>query len=130
MSDGVISRISTRTFVQTVERAEAVLTSSGQTVFAKLDQAAAAKAAGAQLRPTILFIFGNPTAGTAIMNAAPLFAIDLPLKLLIFEAQNSDVNVVYNDMGYFAVRHGLAGGAAAMGKFQAALDAIVSQIIR
>jgi uncharacterized protein (DUF302 family) len=79
------SRYSFRDTVATLAKA---IETAGGTLFAMIDQAAAAKAVALDLRPTTLIVFGNPKAGTQLMDAFPLTALDLPLKLLIWEDQN------------------------------------------
>jgi uncharacterized protein (DUF302 family) len=69
---------------ETRQRLRTALTASGNTIFAEIDQSAAAAAAGLTLRPTWLIVFGNPKGGTAIMQRDPLAAYELPLKLLIW----------------------------------------------
>ena len=59
------------------------------------------------MRPTQLLIFGNPRLGTALMNASPSLAIDLPLKALAWEDANGQVWVAFNSAGYLGQRHGL-----------------------
>lgn len=68
----------------TVERLSSAITARGMTVFATIDQRAAAASVGLELRDTVLILFGSPAAGTPIMDAAPLAALDLPLKLLVW----------------------------------------------
>jgi uncharacterized protein (DUF302 family) len=72
-------------FAATIERLRSAIESAGNTVFALIDQAAAAEGAGTALRPTVLLIFGNPKGGTPLMDAWPLAGLELPLKLLIWE---------------------------------------------
>ena len=69
---------------QTRERLRAALTASGNTIFADIDQSAAATTAGLTLRPTWLIVFGNPKAGTGLMQRHPLAAYELPLKFLVW----------------------------------------------
>ena len=69
----------------TVERLVAFMSERKMTIFATIDQSAAARSAGQQLRDTVLIIFGNPAAGTPVMEAVPLAGLDLPLKLLVWD---------------------------------------------
>jgi uncharacterized protein (DUF302 family) len=69
----------------TVERLTKVLDDRGVKIFATIDQRAAALAVGADLRDTVLIIFGSPVAGTPVMDAVPLAALDLPLKVLVWD---------------------------------------------
>jgi uncharacterized protein (DUF302 family) len=77
------------------------------TVFARLDFAADAAAVGLTLPPTRLLLFGNPRAGTPLIVAAPTAALDLPLKMLVWEATAGTVWVGYNTPAYLSERHGL-----------------------
>lgn len=92
---------------ETVEKLKHLLESKGVTLFALVDHSGEALKAGMQMRPTKLLIFGNPKAGTPVMLAAPTSAIDLPLKILIWENNEGDVLVSYNSPEYLAQRHGI-----------------------
>src|SRR5580765_4615995 len=89
-------------------RLEAAVAQRGLTVFARLDFAADAAAVGLTLPPTRLLLFGNPRAGTLLMAAAPTAALDLPLKVLIWEVADGSVWVGYNTPAYLGERHGVA----------------------
>lgn len=92
---------------ETVERLKHLLQSKGVTLFALVDHSGEAERVGMQMKPTKLFIFGSPKAGTPVMVAAPTSAIDLPLKILIWENGKGDVLVSYNSPEYLAQRHGI-----------------------
>ena len=110
-----------------VARLEAALTARELRVFARIDFAADAEAAGLAMPPARLLIFGQPRAGTPLMVAAPTVALDLPLKILVYEDSLGAVWVGYNTPEYLGERHnvpadllanlaavrGLAGIAAA-----------------
>ena len=83
--DRVITKVAAGTVAEVTARFRDILGAKGVTIFAVIDQAAAARTAGLTLRDTVLVIFGNPAAGTPVMAAAPLSALDLPLKLLIWD---------------------------------------------
>jgi len=89
------------------ERLATNLASNGMTVFARIDQQAAAAQAGLTMRPMTLIIFGSPTGGTPLMVQFPSLAIDLPIKALIWEAENGQVWVNINSPEYLQNRHGL-----------------------
>jgi uncharacterized protein (DUF302 family) len=76
-------------------------------LFASIDQASEAAAAGLTLRPTTLLIFGDPAKGTPLMEAYPLLAIDLPLKALIWRGTSSEVYVGLTSPDFLQQRHGL-----------------------
>ncbi len=84
-----------------------ILQSKGVTLFALVDHSGEAKKAGMKMRPTKLLIFGSPKAGTPLMLAAPSVAIDLPLKILVWEDGQGKVWVSYNSPEYLKERHGL-----------------------
>ena len=88
-------------------RLEAAVAARGLTVFARIDFAADAAAAGLRLRPARLLVFGNPRAGTPLLAAAPTTGIDLPLKVLIWEAGDGSVTVGYNSPAWIGARHGV-----------------------
>jgi len=91
----------------TVAKIEAMLTAKGVTVFALVDHSGEAAKVGLSMRPTKLVIFGSPKAGTPLMVAAPSVAIDLPLKLLVWEDEAGVIWVGYNSAEYLQERHHL-----------------------
>lgn len=96
---------------ETTDRLESFLTEKGLTIFARINHAEGAKQIGTDLRPTELLIFGNPKAGTPLMQCQQTIGIDLPLKILIWQDENGQVWLTYNNPEYLASRHGLAGCA-------------------
>jgi uncharacterized protein (DUF302 family)/uncharacterized membrane protein YidH (DUF202 family) len=92
---------------QTVQKLEGVLAAKGVKLFAKIDHGGEAEKAGLQMRPTKLLIFGNPKAGTPLMIAAPGIAIDLPLKVLVWEDPDGITKISYNTPAYLQARHAL-----------------------
>jgi uncharacterized protein (DUF302 family) len=110
---------------ETLNRLRCALESAGVTLFAVIDHAAGAAAAGLPLRPTTVIIFGNPAAGTPLMQANQLAGIDLPLKVLVWEDQTGAANLSYEDPQRLAERHSLgsqiAPQIAAMAKLLAAV---------
>jgi uncharacterized protein (DUF302 family) len=113
MSDSELTtKIGKLSVADTVTRLTDLLDARGMKVFAVIDQAAEARQAGLHLRPTTLVIFGNPVAGTAVMDAAPESAVDLPLKILIW-ADGEETKVTYLSPQALAARHGLDPDLAA-----------------
>ena len=108
----VTTKVSPRSVTATVSRLTGILSAKGMKVFAVIDQSAEARRAGLRLRDTTLVIFGNPAAGTPVMDAAPLSALDLPLKVLIW-ADGSRTNVTYFSPAAIAARYGLSDELAA-----------------
>ena len=106
-SKGILDRASNYSVDQTVDRIKDILQSKGITLFALVDHSGEAKKVGMNMPPTKLLIFGDPKAGTPLMLAAPSSAIDLPLKLLVWEDAQGKVWVSYNSPGYLQERHNL-----------------------
>lgn len=106
-SNGIVNVPSNHSVEETVERLKAILQSKGITLFAVTDHSGEAEKAGMQMRPTKLLIFGNPKAGTPPMLAAPSIAIDLPLKILVWEDGQGKVWLSYNSPEYLKQRHDL-----------------------
>jgi uncharacterized protein (DUF302 family) len=102
---------------ETTDRLVAQVTAKGLTVFARIDHGANASAVGLSLRPTELIIFGNPKAGTVLMQERQTSGIDLPVKALAWEDEAGVVWLTYNDAQWLADRHGL--GAASAGTVEA-----------
>jgi len=104
---GLVSIRSGNSVKVTIDRLEAILKAKGITTFARIDHAASAAGVAMPLRPTELLIFGDPTAGTRLMQAEQTIGIDLPLKALVWEDARGGVWIAYNDPAWLAVRHGL-----------------------
>jgi uncharacterized protein (DUF302 family) len=104
---GIIDTPSNHSVDETVEQLKGILQAKGVTLFALVDHSGEAEKAGMEMRPTKLLIFGSPKAGTPVMLAAPSSAIDLPLKILIWEDREGKVWVSYNSLTYLQERHGL-----------------------
>lgn len=92
---------------ETVERVKNILRERSITLFALIDHSGEAEKAGMDMRPTKLLIFGSPKTGTPLMLAAPSSALDLPLKLLVWEDERGKVWVSYNSPAYLQERHGI-----------------------
>ena len=107
VDNGIVNKPSSHSVDETVERLEAILQAKGVTLFALVDHSGEAAKVGIKMRPTKLLIFGNPKAGTPLMRAAPSSAIDLPLKLLVWEDGEGKVWISYNSQQYLQKRHGL-----------------------
>jgi uncharacterized protein (DUF302 family) len=105
---GIVDRPSRESVDQTVERLEAILRAKGITLFALIDHGGEAAKVGLKMPPTKLLIFGKPEAGTPLMLASPRIAIDLPLKILVWEDAEGQVWVSANTAAYLRERHGLS----------------------
>jgi len=105
--NGITSQRSRHTVDETVDRLKSLLQAKGVTLFALVDHSGEAAKAGMEMRPTKLLIFGSPAAGTPVMLAAPSIAIDLPLKILVWEDGEGSVWLSWNSPEYLQRRHGL-----------------------
>jgi uncharacterized protein (DUF302 family) len=127
---GLVTVESAHSAADTLSRLEEVVKSKGVRIFATIDHAAAAAEVGLTLRPTVVLIFGDPHAGTVLMQADQAVGLDLPLKALIWEDAGGHAFVTYNDPRWIARRHGLTGAAAEMaGKLAAGLEGMVSAAV-
>src|SRR6266481_4143927 len=104
---GIINKPSSHSVEQTVEKLKNILQSKGVALFALVDHSGEAEKVGMKMRPTKLLIFGSPKAGTPLMLAAPSIAIDLPLKVLVWEDDQGKAWISYNSPDYLRERHGL-----------------------
>ncbi len=124
---GLVTRESPYPVPETVGKIESALGAKGVKVFARIDHSGEAKAAGLELRPTEVLIFGNPKAGTPLMQAAPTIAIDLPLKVLVWQDEQGQVHVAWNSPAYLTQRHGLDPEA---GKPLSAIGGLIESAIQ
>jgi uncharacterized protein (DUF302 family) len=121
----VTTKISPRSVTETVSRLTGILTAKGLKVFAVIDQSAEASAVGMELRETTLVLFGNPAAGTPVMVGAPLSALDLPLKVLIW-ADAGQTKVTYYGPAALAARYDLSADLEAK---LAAIDPLTDALV-
>jgi len=104
-NNGIVDKPSSHSVEETVEKLKGILQSKGVTLFATVDHSGEAAKVGMKMPPTKLLIFGSPKAGTPLMLATPSIAIDLPLKILIWEDAQGKVWVSYNSPSYLQQRH-------------------------
>jgi uncharacterized protein (DUF302 family) len=131
MVDGLTTAQSSFGAKETMDRLEAEVKAKGLTIFARVDHAAGAAAAGVLMRPTEVLIFGNARGGTPLMEANQSAGIDLPLKALVYQDAAGKVCLSYNDPSWIAQRHGL--GATVVANVQAlakALDVFATLAVR
>ena len=121
----ITTKISPRSVSDTVSRLTGILAAKGLKVFAVIDQSAEADEVGMKLRETTLVLFGNPAAGTPVMDGAPLAALDLPLKVLIW-ADSGQTKVTYYGPAALAARYGLSEDLAAR---LAAIDPLTDALV-
>jgi len=108
VTPGIITKESLYSVEETIARLQATLEEKRIKVFAIVDHSGEAAAAGLDMPPTKLVIFGNPQAGTPVMLAAPSAALDLPLKILVAEDGEGKVWMSWNDPDYLRHRHNFA----------------------
>jgi uncharacterized protein (DUF302 family) len=113
---------------QTMDRLTAAVARRGMTVVARIDHTAAAVTVGITLRPTPVLIFGNPRAGTPLMQAAPSIAIDLPLKALVWQDEDGSTWLAHDDPNWLAQRHHAA--REAVGRSLQAMSEALSAVAR
>ena len=122
MVEGLITLPSSYAPKETMDRLSAAVTNHGMAVIARVDHAGAAAKAGMALRPTELLIFGNPSAGTPLMQAAQIIGIDLPLRALVWQDEVQATWLSYVDPLWLASRHGIAAAT------QKAVDQMTSRL--
>jgi uncharacterized protein (DUF302 family) len=108
MVEGLVTLRSQHPPKETADRLAAAVVSHGMTVVARVDHAASAAKVGLDLQPTEVLIFGNPRAGTLLMQTAQTIGIDLPLKALVWQDDTGVVSISYQDLGWLANRYGIA----------------------
>lgn len=124
-AEGVVTKASPRSVAQTVDRLTAMVTAKGMKLFSVIDHAREARDHGLELRDTVVVIFGSPEAGTPVMVFAPLAALDLPLKVLIW-VDGDQTMVSYQAPGELARRYRLS---ADLGSRLAGIDALTDALI-
>ena len=112
-SDGVITRPRGESVAQTIDALRRLMAARGFTVFNVIDHSGVAGRAGVQMPDSKLVMFGKPAVGAGVMLAAPLAALDIPLKVLVWEDMNGAVSVSYNSPGFLAARYHLEGAQRA-----------------
>ncbi|MGM0570522.1 DUF302 domain-containing protein [Marinobacter sp.] len=106
-ADGLVKVKSEHPVAATADKLANAITGKGLNIFARVNHTEGAEEAGMELRPTELIIFGNPKAGTPLMQCAQSVGIDLPQKALIWEDEDGEVWLGYNDPEYLKERHGM-----------------------
>jgi uncharacterized protein (DUF302 family) len=107
MNNGIVDKPANHSVDETVEKLKGILQSKGVAIFAMVDHSGEAAKVGMKMPPTKLLIFGSPKAGTPLMLASPSVAIDLPLKILIWEDAQGKAWLSYNSPAYLRERHSI-----------------------
>jgi len=124
---GVVSKDSPRSVADTVSRLTELLDAKGIKLFAVIDQRIEARKVGLELRATTLVVFGSPLQGTPVMDAEPLAALDLPLKVLVWD-DDGQTKVAYYSPDALAARHHLdPGNAGNLASINALTDALIQE---
>jgi uncharacterized protein (DUF302 family) len=125
--DGLVTVESDEAFDATVERIESDVEDSGNlSLVTTVDHAENAESAGMDLRPTTLFLFGNPQIGTQLMQRSQSVGVDLPLKMLVWEAEDGTVNVTYNDPEWIVERHDIDAPAMIVEQVSRVLESLAT----
>jgi uncharacterized protein (DUF302 family) len=127
-SDDAVTVPSAHTHGETVERFKAEFAKKGIRLFAVIDHAAEAKQVGLALRPTQVLIFGNPKAGTPLMQSKQTIGLDLPLRILVWEDEHGKVWLTYTRVALLAQRHEIADRDEAVKALDAALAALAREV--
>src|SRR5256714_437418 len=103
--EGIVTRLSPFSVEETLERLQTAIHSRNLSLFAQIDHSGEAKRVGLRMQETHVLIFGNPKAGTPLMIASPLLALDLPLKVLVWQGKDDRVWVSSTKAAYLKVRY-------------------------
>ncbi|MEO1081117.1 MAG: DUF302 domain-containing protein [Pseudomonadota bacterium] len=127
-AEGLVTLSSSHSVSETVDRLEQALTAQGFRIFARVDHGAGAAGVDMDLPPTELLIFGKPQAGTLLMQAERTVGIDLPLKYLVWEDENGDVAIGWNDASWVAERHEIYPSSPVVVNVTAALRKFAEEV--
>ncbi|WP_250032412.1 DUF302 domain-containing protein [Paractinoplanes maris] len=127
MSVALITARSRSDVATTVQLLQEALHRRGITVFATIDHAAGARSAGLELPDEVVLVFGNPAAGTPVMQADPRAGIDLPLRLLVW-SEDGGTRVAFRDPLSLAEDFSLAAQTQTLQKLRSVLDALVAEV--
>ncbi len=127
LNEGVLHKVSANAFADTYTKLRAAIEANANLkIVAELDHQQNAQSVGMALRPTKLIVFGNPNLGTPLMQAEQTIGIDLPQKMLVYEAENGTVHIAYNDPHFLAKRHGISGEEETLDKIATALNTLAT----
>lgn len=105
--EGIVSKASRFPVAETVDRLEATITATGLTIFDRIDHSDEAARVGLTMHPAHVLLFGSPRAGTPLMVASPLLALELPLRTLVWQDAAGKVWVSYTSPAYLAARYAI-----------------------
>ena len=121
---GLVTLQSNHSVKDTADKLVSIIESKGMKVFARVDHQKNAQGVDLTLRPTQVIMFGNPTAGTPLMNCEQSVAIDLPQKILISEDTDKKVWLSYNHPEYLKTRHNIKGCDTEIANIAKALNSV------
>jgi uncharacterized protein (DUF302 family) len=125
----IVTKTSPHSVADTADRLVATAEGAGATVFALVDHAAGAASVDAELRPTVLVMFGNPQLGTPAMQAAQRAGLDLPLRVVIFEGEDGTVTLAYHDPSELAEDHAIPADAPVLEQMTGALGKLTDAAV-
>ncbi len=128
-TEGMVILRSQRPLAEAVSRLTSEITTRGLTLFATIDHAANARTVNDSLPPTTLLLFGHPAGGTALMKCERRIAIDLPLKMLIWEDDAGLTWVGYTDPAWLASHHRMPGCGPVIDRTQGLLVALAHHAV-
>jgi uncharacterized protein (DUF302 family) len=128
-AEGMIKKKSPYSVAETANRFEQLVNQKKLTLFARIDHAANARDANLRLNPSEVLIFGNPKVGTPLMHCSQSVAIDLPQKLLVWQAGDGQVWVGYNEPNYLKDRHAIKGCEQQLDKITSVLTNLTEKAI-
>ncbi len=120
-ASGIVTKTSTHSVKETLDKLEAIVTSKGFKIVARVNHAKAAEKSGQTLNPTEVLIFGNPKVGTALMKSNQAIGLDLPIKVIAWEDDNGVVTIAYNDPAWMVSRYGITDREKVVQKMTGAL---------
>ncbi len=125
--DDMIVKESSRSVSETIDTLQKVLESKGIRIFGRVDHQANAKGAGLELPPSTLLVFGNPKMGTPLMQSNPRIGLDLPMKVLAWQAKDGKVYIGYTEPKELKDRHDIDDKDAIFKKMTKALGAFTDK---
>lgn len=126
--DGVVRVKSGYDFATTVELLKKDVADKGIMFFDAIDQSKLGKAAGLNLRPSTLLVFGNPALGVQFLTSNPNAGLDWPVRLLVTQDEQGQVWAVYSDFSWIAQRHRIADRDAAFKMASEVIASITSKV--
>lgn len=128
-ADGLVTKVSRHSVAATMDRIESIAKEKGMAIFARIDHAAGAKEVGMKMPAAQVMIFGNPKGGTPLMLASPGAALDLPLRVAVWEDAQGKVWASYNSVSFVQSRHNITGKDELVKNLDSALDAITNKAL-